>query len=222
MFEYLWSVWRAIQLGLRLQPEMVEVVATYPNAGWITFGVVMTAGISLLFGQSVILFLNQVSPGRFVISLVGNGLLLVVGCFFWAASVWVIGNWLFSEEPEYSVVLKLIALSYAPLVFGFLILMPYLGPFVQRLLYTWSFMVAVRAVSFTFEVTFWQALACTGIGWLLLMLITATIGRPIVAVRNRLWHRISKTPMNATAQELLQQFAIEQSTPPTPPQGDKS
>jgi hypothetical protein len=209
MFEYLWSVWRAIQMGLGLQPEMLQVVDTYPNAGWIVFGVVMTAGISVLVGQSVILFLNQVKPGRFVVSLVINGLLLVVGCLVWGTAVWAVGNWLFDINAEYSLVLKLTGLSYAPLVYGFFVLMPYAGPFIGRLLYGWSFLIMLRVVAYTFQVSFWPALGCVGLGWLLLMLLTVTIGRPVVALRSRVWHRVTGTALEASAQELLQQLAID-------------
>jgi hypothetical protein len=209
MFEYLWSVWRAIQLGLRLQPEMVQVVDTYPNAGWIVFGVVMAAGISVLVGQSVVLFLNQVKPGRFVLSLLINGLLLVVGCIVWATTVWALGNWLFAIDAHFSLVLKLTGLSYAPLVYGFFVLMPYAGPFIGRVLYGWSFLIMLRAVAYTFQVSFWPALVCVGLGWLLLMLLTATIGRPVVALRNRVWQRVTGTTAEASAQELLQQLAVD-------------
>ena len=214
MFEYLWSVWQAIQLGLRLQPDVVQIAETYPNAGWIAFGVVMVAGISLLLGQSVILFVNQVTPGRFVVSLVSNGILLVVGWIFWSVTVWVIGSWFLEEQPEFVLVTRLIGLSYAPLVYGFLILMPYLGPFVQRLLYAWSFLIALRVVEFSFQVGFWPALFCVGVGWLLLMLLTSTVGRPLVAVRNWAWHRITKTEMGTPVHTLLKQFALDQSAPP--------
>lgn len=215
MFDYLWSVWRAIQLGLRLQPDVVQIADTYPHATWIAFGVVMLAGISLLVGQSVILFLNQVRPGRFVLSLVINGLLLVAGWIVWSAAVWGIGHWIFVAEPRFALILRLVALSYAPLVYGFLILMPYLGPFVQRLLYVWSFLIALRAVEYTYNVGFWAALLCVGLGWLVLLLITATVGRPVVAVRNWVWHRLVGTPMGASATELLQQFAVDQAATET-------
>jgi len=221
MIEYIWSVWRAIGLGLRLQPDVVQIAETYPNAGWVAFGVVMIAGISLLLGQSVILFLNQVKPGRFVVSLLINGFLFVVGWVVWSAAVWAIGSVLLETQPRFVVVLRLIALSYAPFVFGFFILMPYLGPFVQRLLFAWSFLVALRAVAYTFQVGFWPALLCVGLGWLLLMVVTATIGRPVVWVRNWVWHRITGSPMDASAYELLQQFALEQSSPATP-KGEQS
>lgn len=221
MFEYLWSVWRAIQLGMRLSPDTVQIVETHPNAIWIAFGVVMVAGISLLLGQSVILFMNQVSPGRFAISLISNGIWLVVGWLFWAITVWVIGNELFSQDVPLRIMLALIGLSYAPFVFGFLILMPYLGPFVQRVLYVWSFIIALRSVEYLFRVGFVQALVCVGIGWLLLMLMSSTIGRPIVALRNWIWHAITKTSINTPLQEKLREFALEHSKP-VKPNGEES
>jgi hypothetical protein len=214
MIEYLWSVWRAIRLGLRLQPDVVQLAEAYPHATAVAFGVVVVAGVSLLAGQSVILFLNQVKPRRFVVSLLINGLMLAAGWAVWSAAIWGIGRWLFTETPRFSLVLRLIGLSYAPLAFGFLILMPYLGPFLQRFLYTWSFLIALRAVAYTFHVSFWPALICVGLGWLLLMALTATIGRPVVTVRNRLWRRLTGAPLNASARDMLQQFALDQSAPP--------
>lgn len=211
MVEYIWSVWRAIQLGLSLHPEVASYGESFPNAPWIAFGVVMTAGISLLLGQSVILFLNQVPPGRFILSLVTNGLLLVAGWLFWSFSVWGIGRWLFPEEPPFGFVLVLIGLSYAPLVFGFLVLMPYLGPFIQQALYVWSFAVALQSVAIAFDVTFWPALLCVGLGWLALMVVTATIGRPIVALRNWIWKSVTTTQMDTPIHEVMKQFAYEQS-----------
>src|SRR4051794_29107332 len=120
VFEYLWSVLRAIQYGLTLKPDVVQAVHSYPRAewiasDWIAFGVVMTAGISLLLGQSVILFLNQIKPSRFVLSLVANGLLLAIGWVIWSTTVWGIGHLLFAETPSFMLILDLIGLSYAPL-----------------------------------------------------------------------------------------------------------
>ena len=212
MLEYIWSVWRAIQLGLWLEPGIVQIADTHPNAGGIVFGVVMVAGISVLIGQSVILFANQVRPGRFALSLVINGLLLVAGWIMWSAMVWITGGFLFDESPRFLLVLRLIGLSYAPLVFGFLVLMPYLGLFVNRVLYTWSFLVALKAVALAYHVGFWLALACVGIGWLLMLALTATVGRPVVLLRNRIWHHFTGTAKGLSVQEILQQFAVDKSS----------
>src|SRR4051794_13331324 len=114
LFEYFGEVFQAIRLGLTLQPDGVQLLQKDPHANWIAFGVVMVAGIALLLGQSVILFLNQIKPVRFVLSLFANGLLLAVGWVIWSAAVWGIGRWLFVEKPDFILVLRVIALSYAP------------------------------------------------------------------------------------------------------------
>ncbi len=220
MLEYLWSVWRAIQLGLRLEPGVVQIADTHPKAGGVVLGVVIVAGISLLIGQSVILFANQVRPGRFALSLLINGLLLAMGWLMWSAAVWITGEYLFDESPRFVLVLRLIGLSYAPLVFGFLILMPYLGPFVQRVLHTWSFLIALKAVAMAYHVGFWPALACVGIGWLMMMALTSTVGRPVVALRNLIWHRLTGTAMDLSPQEILRQFAVDK-TASSEHKGDK-
>jgi hypothetical protein len=71
--------------------------------------------------------------------------------------------------------------------------MPYVGSVLSKVLYVWSLIIAVNAVEYAFGLSFAAALACVGIAWLLMMLLTNTIGRPIVAVRNRLWERVVGT-----------------------------
>jgi hypothetical protein len=207
-FEYIGNVLRAIGLGLTLKADGVRIAQSYPHAGWIAFGVVMVAGISLLLGHSVILFLNQIRPSRFIFSLVANGRLLAIGWVIRSAAVWGVGNLLFARAPSFDLVLKVIAFSYAPLAFAFLSLMPYLGPFVLRLLYAWSFLIAIRAIDLTFYVNTWQALLCVGIGWLLLILLTATVGKPLIALQDWLWHRITGTHAALPARELPTPFAV--------------
>jgi hypothetical protein len=207
-FEYIGNVLRAIGLGLTLKANGVQIAQRYPHANWIAFGVVMVAGISLLLGHSVILFLNQIRPSRFLFSLVANGLLLAIGWVIWSAAVWGVGSLLFARAPSFDLALKVIAFSYAPLAFAFLSLMPYLGPFVLRLLYAWSFLIAIRAIALTFDVHAWQALLCVGIGWLLLVLLTSTVGRPLIALQDWLWHRITGTHAGLPTRELPTPFAI--------------
>ena len=125
MLEYISQVMNAIRLGLTMSPQTLAVVQVPPNARWVALGLLVVAGVSMLLGQSVVLFVNRVPPKRFTLSLLVNGLLFVAGIFFWALMVWATGNFLLAETATYRQILLIIALSYAPLVFGFLILLPY-------------------------------------------------------------------------------------------------
>ncbi len=186
MLEYISQVMNAIRLGLTMSPQTLAVVQVPPNARWVALGLLVVAGVSMLLGQSVVLFVNRVPPKRFTLSLLVNGLLFVAGIFFWALMVWATGNFLLAETATYRQILLIIALSYAPLVFGFLILLPYAGSAIQVLLYVWSMLAAVRGVETLFAAGFWASLVVVTLSFAMMFTIQTTIGRPIWAIGDRM------------------------------------
>ncbi|MCC6626861.1 MAG: hypothetical protein IT340_05585 [Chloroflexi bacterium] len=220
IIDYLATLWRVIGKALWLEPDLLSAAgaavgtATAPRAFALAIGVVLLAGVSSLLGQSTTLFINRVRRARFALSLVLNGVLLVGGWLVWSLVLWLVGLVLFPITPTFQTMLLLVALSYAPLVFGFLILIPWLGTFIQRLLYAWSYIIAAGAVMHEFQVSFILAVITTGIGWLVLLGLTLTIGRPITALHNILRYRIAGSQLDATTQDILMQYARR---PPDPP-----
>lgn len=204
ILEYLYIFWAIVKNAMILNPNIAQQASTYPNAFWYILTVAIVAGISLLIGQSVILFVNQVKPSRFLLSLFMNGLTFSISLIVWAVTIFIAGNLLFEARPMFSAVLNIVMLSAAPFVFGFLILMPYAGQFVYRLLSAWSFVIAMGAVRFSYGASWVGALFAVGLGWLLSYLITITIGKPIVAIRNRIAVRLLGTSMNATTKDILE------------------
>jgi len=186
VLEYISQVMNAIRLGLTMSPQTLAVVQVPPNARWVALGLLVVAGVSMLLGQSVVLFVNRVPPKRFTLSLLVNGLLFVAGIFFWALMVWATGNFLLAETATYRQILLIIALSYAPLVFGFLILLPYAGSAIQVLLYVWSMLAAVRGVETLFAAGFWASLVVVTLSFAMMFTIQTTIGRPIWAIGDRM------------------------------------
>lgn len=210
MFELLHSVlqffadvWWTTRNALQLNPEMRQIIGTDLRSTYVVATVAMLAGASLLLGQSIILFLNHVSPRRFVISLVVNGIIFAIEFMIWAASIWLVGLFLFEVTPSLGTVLRLVALGSAPFVFGFLVLIPYLGTFFARALYVWSFLIILVIVQSTFEVRLVSALLCVGLGWLLMLLMSSTVGKPIVALRRWLWRRVVGPTRYDNAQDML-------------------
>ena len=101
----------------------------------------------------------------------------------------------------------MIGLSTAPLIFGFFVLIPWMGPFISKILNIWGFLILVSVVEFGFQVGLVRALIVVGCGWLVMMLLNNVIGRPIVALRNRLWHMVAGTSLDADTHDLLLQFS---------------
>ena len=209
-FEALFAViWHA----LTLDPLLYDFVARQPLAGYLVLGVVFLGGASVLLGQSAVLFINRVRRGRFFFSLGLNGIMYVISYFVWGLTITLIGRLLFEFEPAYGAIVRMVGLSTAPLIFGFFILIPWMGPFIGRVLNVWGFLILVSVVQYGFQVGLISALVCVGLGWLAMMLLNNLIGRPIIAVRNKMWQKVAGSSLDASAQDLLLQFSQSEDAP---------
>ena len=210
-FQYLWL---GITYALRLNPDAYKFVVTYPESKWVVLGIIFLAGVSTLIGQSVVLFLNRVRRERFYFSMVLNGLMFIISYLVWGAVIYITGRVLFREDVTFGEMFRLVGLSTAPLIFGFFVLIPWMGPFLGKVLNVWSFLILINIVQFEFNSGFWGALLCVGLGWLLMNLINNTIGRPVIAIRNRIWQRVTGSSLDATAQDILLEFSTDKGTSP--------
>src|SRR3954454_16151609 len=87
------TLWQVVWAALTLNPKVLQAVESYPQSRWLVAGIVVIAGASMLLGQSTALFLNRVKPGRFVASLVLNGLIFVISWSVWSITLWLIGRY---------------------------------------------------------------------------------------------------------------------------------
>lgn len=134
IFNYFDHLFQVIRYALTLDPRLYEYVAMNPRSSWLVLGVVFLGGASVLLGQSVVLFVNRVRRGRFLFSLALNGVMYVISYFVWGVTIAVMGRFLFEFNPGTWAIVRMVGLSTAPLIFGFFILIPWLGPFIGRIL----------------------------------------------------------------------------------------
>jgi hypothetical protein len=160
-FDYLF---RVIHYALTLNPDLYNTVATNPRSSWLVLGVVFLGGASVLLGQSVVLFVNRVRRGRFLFSLALNGVMYIISYFVWGVTIAVVGHLLFDFNPGPWAIVRMVGLSTAPLIFGFFILIPWMGPFIGRILNVWGFLILVSVVEFGFQVGLIGALSHRGAG----------------------------------------------------------
>lgn len=151
--------------------------------------VVLLAGLSEAVAQSVALVLNRVRPLRFFASLGLNALIFTLGFVFYVLSIGLSTRLLFGVAQPAPLLIKSVSFAYAPLILSFVTLMPYFGRALSLYLYVYHFVAIVVAVRVIHDLTDAQALASSLLGLVLLVLLQATLGRPLVAlarwVRNR-------------------------------------
>src|SRR2546423_1605227 len=143
--------------ALRLDPDVFRAVQTSPGANLLTLLILILAGVSVSLGQSVILFANKVTPRRFLMSLLLNGVLFAVGVLIWAAILLLVGRIVFRVQLPFDQMGREVSLAYAPLLLGFFVLLPYAGSFLKHAFEIWSFLAILVAALSPFESLGWWA-----------------------------------------------------------------
>jgi hypothetical protein len=203
VFDFLAQLWTTIEAALRLSPELPRRLAAEKAGDMVVVALAVLAGGSLLAGQSVILFVNRLRPGRFVFSLAFHGAIFALELAFWAATVWLCACLLFGSNQPIAVALRIVGLGSAPLLFGILVAVPYLGTPIAWGLRIWSLLVMLMLVRATFGYAIWQALLCAALGWLLIQATTHLAGRPLAALRDWLWRVATGTAFDTNEQALV-------------------
>ncbi|MEM7127750.1 MAG: hypothetical protein AAF702_15555 [Chloroflexota bacterium] len=206
MNQYLTRLWQTILNTLQFDQRVFQMVEDGSLGLAILIGVAFIGGVSLLLGQSVILFANRVRPTRFIASLLLNGILYIGSLVVWAGSMRLVGWSVAGEWIPRGDIVNIMLLTAAPMVFGVLILIPYLGPFINRFLNIWSFLIAYQIIIFKYQTAWWQALIVVGTGWLLSVLISNTIGWPIIAASRYIRNWVAGADLNQSTNELIERY----------------
>ncbi|GAB4453524.1 MAG: hypothetical protein Kow0031_35740 [Anaerolineae bacterium] len=201
---FLAAMWNVVGGVLGLDPGVFPAVLAADGGGWLALAILFVAGVSDMFGQSVVLFANRVSPRRFWVSLVMSALVLAFSVVVWAVSIWLVVRYIFSLSAVLTNIFILVALSQAPLLLGFLTLMPYLGNFLYHLVRVWSLLALVVAVKAVASAFFWQGILACLLGWLFVEFIIHMPFLRIKAVDAWLWQ-----VMTGTREKLDTQLAAD-------------
>ena len=201
---FLAAMWDVIGGVLTLDPEVFVAVLTTPGGGWVALAVLFVAGISDMLGQSVVLFANRVTPRRFWVSVFMSAMVLAVSVLVWAISIWLVVRFIFALDGRLANIFMLVALSQAPLVLGFLSLMPYLGNFIYRVVRIWSLLTLVVGVKAVAGAVFWQGILACLIGWLFVEFVIHMPFLRIRAIDAWLWQ-----VMTGTKEKLDTQMAAD-------------
>jgi hypothetical protein len=204
---FLQAMWDVAGGVMRLDPAVFRAVVSTLGGGWVALAIAFVAGISDMVGQSVVLFANRVSPRRFGFSVVASALVLIVSIFFYAFSIWLIVKFVFFLPGRFGLILILVALSYAPIVFSFASLLPYLGNFIYQAVRIWSLLALVVGVRAVAGAVFWQGILACLLGWLFIQFIVHMPLLRIKAIDAWLWRVMTGTKDRLDTQLLADRLA---------------
>ncbi len=182
---YISSVFQLIGNSMTLNEGTILALISDPHAGQLVVGIFIVLIISLALGQSTILFINQVPPRRFILSLVVSALIQGASIFLWAVASW--GTALLVTGSDHMVysqhVIWIFVLGHAPLALGVFSLMPYVGVFWPNFLRAWSMLcIGAAFVGMNFNVP--RALMISTIGFAATLLFYRLM-RPLLGRMNK-------------------------------------
>ena len=178
--------WNLVSGVLLLNSETFKSINTLPSSLIASILVVLLAGLSQTFGQSVMLFINRVRPLRFVLSVAIAAVLFVFSYNFWVLSTWLVARWLFNVDLSVVEIVKTLGFSYAPLLLGFLMVIPYFGMPILIVLSIWTLMAIATGLGAISNLNIWQAFECCLGGWLVLQVSQRIIGKAIARITGRI------------------------------------
>jgi hypothetical protein len=189
------SLGETIRQALVLRESIFVTIQRAPHGLWVALLVVGLAGLSEALGQSLVLFINHVRPRRFVLAVLLSVLAYIAGYVLWTGSVWLVGVHAFGRDLAWAPVAAAVGLAYAPQLFAFFELTPFLGSPFAILLSLWSLLAILVALRVGLGLETWQAAAAGGLGWLLLQAWRWTLGRPFVALGRWVEQRAAGVPL---------------------------
>lgn len=191
--------------------EAFRRAATTAGARDAAFALAVIAGLSEVVGQSIVLFVNRVPLYRVTISLVLTALLFPLMAVVWTASALVFAR---IADPALDMaqwasigdIAGVVALAFAPRLFGVLSIAPYIGPGIGRVLDLWVMALVIFGLQTALDAPLAAAATAGALGWLAQYLLRRLLGR---ALRRPLrWLRIAVTgsPLDKSPQALIDEL----------------
>ncbi len=187
-----------------LNQSAFQTIVQLPQGRTLALLIVLFAGLSLAIGQSIVLFVNQVRPVRFILSLLLNTVLFALGYLFLVFSTWLTGFIPGFTMVSWGALVRALGLSYAPLLFSFLGAMAYAGVPILNLLSVWHLLAMVVGVGAIAQENIPLAFLHVAFGWFVLQLLKGSVGRPIARLGQRMTHRVAGVELVQRRSELRQ------------------
>lgn len=178
---------RIVEGALWLNVNSADTVEVLVDASYLGLVLPFLAGVSLTFGRGIDLFVNRVSRLRFFLILLVGGLLAVAGAIIWVFSILFFADFVYHDPANLDYVTWAVCMGYAPLLFAYIAVMPYLGSIIERVLEVWHLVAIVGAITIVPQIDVWEALGCVLPGWLIAQVLQHNILSPVVRVRSLFW-----------------------------------
>lgn len=173
LVDVLVSLRRTVVAVLGLDSHALDLAGGSPML--VGFLVLVVAAVSTLIGQSVLLVINRISRFRTVITLVYSILGIALTALVQSLLVSLLTRALTDSYVPVVAVMPSALVAFAPYWFGFLMMLPYTGPGVARLLEVWHLVALWRLLTPLIGTGALVAAGVTVVVWVVTLLLNALL-----------------------------------------------
>jgi len=199
---------RLVGGSLRLDPGAFQAAFdSWPQGTGLLIWIVLIGGVSLMIGQSVVLFANRVSLARFIISLILGAIKFLLDILVVVLVVWGMANFLSECNWLLGQVGRSVALASAPYWFCLFFLIPYLGLILERTLKFYVILALIVTVQTIFGISFFGALLASVVALVLSQVVSGVLGKFLGPLAERITDTLVGDRHLENAREIYKLFA---------------
>jgi hypothetical protein len=191
MFESIGAFFDAVGGILSLDPSAISEIQSSPAGLSTAVWILILATLSDTLGNSPLLFISRMRPGRLFAALGIEAVLALIRVAIWLGSfaflVFVLNR---GTVPPKDVLL-VIGLGYAPMLFSILVVIPTFGPFIGRLLIAWTLVTMTASIAVANNLSPQAALTAPVVAVIALVVVRRVSDRLALNVLGRFSHWIA-------------------------------
>ena len=187
--DYLVALFRTAGQALVGNPDAPQHAAGF---GWaVPVGIAVVAGASMMIGQSVVLAINRVPRRRGILTVAAAGLGSVALAGLETLLVWGLARLVVGESRPIAELLPVVLVGFAPYWLGFLVLLPYTGPGIARVLQVWHVIALWMLLTPVLGADRGTALLVTAGAWLATVAVDFAAEHSPLRLRERLFRLLT-------------------------------
>jgi hypothetical protein len=205
---FIQTMFRLAGGSLRLDPAVFQAAFNGgPTATPVLIWIVLLGGVSLMIGQSVVLFANRVNTTRFAISLALGALKFFLDVMLVVVVAWWMANSLGARPWSLGQIGRAIALASAPHWLSLFFLIPYFGLIWERLTKIYVLLALIIAIQAVFNLSFFNALLASLTASLISHIASLIISRLLTPLSDRLTRSLVGDVELTSTKQIYEMFA---------------
>jgi hypothetical protein len=174
---------------LWLDANTIRALQSAPNGLTFALWILLLGTLSDVIGDSPLLFINRMSPGRFWVALAIELVLSLVRLAIWFVSFWVLVLVLNRSVSLTNIVL-VVGIGYAPMLLSLFVVIPSVGPLIGRVLHAWTLVTILASMAVAVGASPWEIVAPGAVAVLLILAVRRWSDRVSVAVLSGISRRL--------------------------------